>query len=173
MKNYIKFIIKYLLDNIILFVLWLFRKLLNPVVHFFLRLFISFFILKLINPEPPLWYNLEFLFGWIYKPICNTAPAGNLAAVIASSVIWLTPVEPLIVVVIFHYSYGLGLADFTAVRKACKSVRVSPPSKRAWIQSWMDGYMVFVFDKVHSGWKCPPCLQGALNWQGLAGVQVG
>ena len=51
---------------------------------------------------------------------CNTAP---VAACMLSM-----PVAPVIVVVI---TYPFGLAAFTAVRNACSSVRVSPPSKRA------------------------------------------
>ena len=65
-------------------------------------------------------------FGLLKLTTCNTEP---VAACILSM-----PVAPVIVVVIC-YSYGLGLADFTAARRACKSVKVSPPSKRAWMQS--------------------------------------
>ena len=51
---------------------------------------------------------------------CNTAP---VAALMLS-----TPVAPVIVVVI---TYPFGLAALTAVRSACRSVNVPPPSSKA------------------------------------------
>ena len=56
----------------------------------------------------------------VWSTTCNTAP---VAALMLSM-----PVAPVIVVVI---TYPFGLADFTAARRACKSVKVSPPSNKA------------------------------------------